>query len=351
MVNTETRNGIPWDASYTYSWLDSMDLLAHYFPPSNTEEGIIELIHPAYLDSDNGKAILTQLHKVKHSQTKLALIDLSINSPDGNRESDGSLYTHAVALIIDKNGRTIIYQDPYGYGIDQKEWERYSESERATMPSLKTILTEIFPDFNIVEPKIRQQMDKKSCAPITINNLVTYAREHKIPETVDITAIRESHKDILLNADKKREQISSQKRTAGIELVASDIVSKISESNTVEDSQKNILVTLITNFLHQYYTESRNAALEMLADIQNPTQLSEKGNRLANNLLKALKDNLVITPTASSFTERFSDKPSIEVNAERLNTEGVQARLKSVTQGSLVLQLGFGRSNKSLALL
>ena len=95
--------------------------------------------------------------------------------------------THSVGLQIDPAHRLVQHQDPQGDMI---------------RPTLEEKLSQILPNYRLVDHRLRQQRDNYSCSLITFCNLLAWARDEELDGNIHdkLDAIRVRHAPVLLDA-------------------------------------------------------------------------------------------------------------------------------------------------------
>lgn len=340
-------NGIP-DDNERYTGDLGYILYAHYFPDY---ESIYDRPIVVNLDGDRGANCRLALERFRDSDSDTAMFDLDLYSPKGNRDDQDHLGKHSVALVIDKKKRRIIHQDPYGLGIDEKimnDGNAYRPEELAKIGKLRPILEEVFPGYDITEAGIVQQQDRLNCLPLTINNLVHYARYGNFPKTVDIAAIRREHREILQAHFAEKERINAQKVSENMSGVATQMATLADMRFSLTDDQYDEIRQGIKILLNAYYAESKNGCFSRLVSEQDNHILTELGDKLANRLLAALVDNGIISVnTGDSFAERVATRPEVLVDFSKMENEQIRKNIYQNIKEALVLRLDFGTVKRS----
>lgn len=287
MNDSLTRNNLPWDEKYQYSWVDKNDLLEHFFPEAKREIEYLDIISVA-LDEDRGARVKAALKGLKSNHTNIAIFHLSITNPFGEKDDKGNYKTHDVMLAVDTEKQEIFYQDPYGIGMDEREWDKFKPEEKANAPKLNDMIYATLPGYKITQPRYRQQSDSYSSAPITITNMLYYSRTGTVPEKVDVSAVRSSHKQIILAADAMREEMLMKKYQVNISTVAREVATQAMKDSFFNKEEAEALEIKINALLTENCRKTKNPAYATLSDIRIPPQPTRSGRNFATSLYKAL---------------------------------------------------------------
>lgn len=104
---------------------------------------------------------------------------------------------HSVALVVDKEQKTIVYQNPYG---------------KPPPDYLVSALQKNFRDYEQICLNVPQQEDPYSCALITIMNLVAMAQDVPVDPSIDgeLWSLRRRHAPHFLSIEKENFQKGRQ---------------------------------------------------------------------------------------------------------------------------------------------
>lgn len=317
-----TRNNKPWDKNYDYSWMDTLDLLGFFFPEAKNAAEDMDVMY-LNLDDDRGVAVKSALKALKENKTRLALFCLLVNNPYSVRDDLGRPAQHAVMLAVNTEKNEICYQDPYGLGLDDKLWHSFSERERFNMPQLSVIMREVLPGYNLMQTRLPQQFDDHSSVPITITNMIYYALAGTVPETVDVGGVRETHLHILLDADKRREELRWKKYNLCIAAVAREIVSSARGEFSINKAAGEALEDELSHLMKDLCMQTKCTTFSFLSDERIPPKLTRVGKKLRNELYAAIKHHHIITRPKPAEVQANNSNQAI-INTVKLYDEFIR---------------------------
>ena len=123
--------------------------------------------------------------------------------------------------------------------------------------------------------------------------------------------------------------MAQARKLSGIQAVTHKVIATAQAEFSIDVT---IMQEAISQFLKDYCIESNHWAFGNLNEANDTATLTTMGNKLADNLYKALRDTLVINSARDTFAEQTQPQPPARYDADKLRDNEIIWRLKNAIQ-------------------